>query len=320
MRNRPVCLRSLLLTIAALAIMVSCRNPPSPPPQGTPTISSSVALTAPPETALRLPVRANSVRFAVIGDAGRGDQAQYEVSARMQSYRKIFPFDFVVMAGDNVYDGGSDEDYRQKFELPYKPLLDAGVKFFAAIGNHDDPNQPFYKPFNMGGERYYSFVPPSLLSRVLGARVRFFMLDTERLDATQLAWADKEMAASDADWDIAVFHRPLYTSGRYEWSAWNLRRSLAPLLIRHGVQVAISGHEHFYERIRPQDGITYFISGGAGSLRPGEAKPSGIAAARFDRDYHFMLFEIDDDDLFYQAIARSGETVDSGTVTRRPAH
>ena len=50
------------------------------------------------------------------------------------------------------------KDFFKKFELPYKPLLDAGVPFYAALGNHDEPAiQINYKPFNMDGKRYYSF-------------------------------------------------------------------------------------------------------------------------------------------------------------------
>ena len=59
------------------------------------------------------------------------------------------------MLGDNLYGKERPGDYADKFERPYKTLLDAGVKFYAALGNHDDPPQRFYKPFNMNGERYY---------------------------------------------------------------------------------------------------------------------------------------------------------------------
>jgi len=222
----------------------------------------------------------------------------------------------VIMLGDNVYDGGTPEFYRQRFELPYKPLLDDGVKFYATIGNHDDPNQPFYPPFNMGGERYYTFKPPSLLTRAIGTGddVRFFMIDTERLDRPQLEWLDREMARSESEWKIPVFHRPMYTSGRYARPALTYRVLLEPLFLRHGVRVAFSGHEHFYERIKPQQGITYFISGGAGSLRVADIRPTGLTDVGFDRDYHFMLVEISGDELFYQAISRTGATIDSGVV------
>jgi hypothetical protein len=302
-------------TIALTAIIACGRE--SSRPQGEPP---AIGAPAPPVRAqaelLRLPKKAGSVRFAAIGDSGRGDPPQYQVSAQMQAYRKEFPFDFVVMLGDNVYDGGTPEDYRQKFELPYKPLLDDGVKFYASIGNHDDPNQPSYAPFHMDGRRYYSFKPPSLVSRVMGADVRFFMIDTESLNRTELEWLDQEMGKSDAEWKIPIFHRPIYTSGRYAWSARALRRALEPLFIRHGVTVAFSGHEHFYERIKPQQGITYFISGGAGSLRAGDIRPTPLTDTGFDSDYHFMLVEIDGKELYFQAIARTGATIDYGVIRR----
>jgi hypothetical protein len=268
-----------------------------------------------PEEALALPRRPDSIKFAAIGDAGRGDRAQYEVSARMQAFREVFPFDFVVMLGDNVYDGGAPEDYRRKFELPYKPLLEDEVEFYAAIGNHDAVNQPSYEPFHMDGRRYYTFEPDrSLLPRLAGVDVRFFMLDTETLDRTQLAWLDREMGRSDAEWKIPVFHRPIYTSGRYATPARIFRRALEPVFLRHAVRVALSGHEHFYERTLPQRGITYFISGGAGSLRADDIRPTPLTAVGFDDDYHFMLFELTADELFYQAISRTGHSIDAGSI------
>jgi predicted phosphodiesterase len=310
-----------LAVAAALAVTASaCRREATPTEQPPPSIVvAPPAPSRPPSELLKLPRKPGSVRFAAIGDAGRGDQPQYEVSAQMQAYRKVFDYDFVLMLGDNVYDGGTPEFYRQRFELPYKPLLDDGVKFYATIGNHDDPNQPFYPPFNMGGERYYTFKPPSLLTRAIGTGddVRFFMIDTERLDRPQLEWIDREMTRSESEWKIPVFHRPMYTSGRYARPAQTYRARLEPLFVKHGVKVAFSGHEHFYERIKPQQGITYFISGGAGSLRAGDIRPTDLTDVGFDRDYHFMLIEISGGELYFQAISRTGVTVDAGTVRRK---
>jgi hypothetical protein len=267
--------------------------------------------------ALALPNRPQSIKFAAIGDAGRGDRPQYEVSAQMQAFRKIFQYDFVVMLGDNVYDGGTPADYRQKFELPYKPLLDADVEFYATIGNHDSVNQPNYAPFHMGGKRYYTFkADASLLARLADTDVQFFMIDTETLDRPQLAWVDREMGRSTARWKIPVFHRPLYTSGRYSTPAVIFRAALEPIFVRHGVRIALSGHEHFYQRTPPQQGITYFISGGAGSLRAGDIRRNSLVAAGFDTDYHFMLFEVTRDQIFYQAISRTGHSVDAGMISR----
>src|SRR5262245_33024757 len=117
---------------------------------------------------LRLPVKEGSVKFAVIGDTGTGDRNQLSVAKALFGARTKFPYEFVLMVGDNIYGADSPADYENKFGIPYKPILDAGVKFYAALGNHDNPNQRLYKAFNMGGERYYTFKPGKLSS------VRFF--------------------------------------------------------------------------------------------------------------------------------------------------
>lgn len=97
----------------------------------------------------KFPLKSNSVRFAVIGDMGTGEAPQYEVAERMISTRQTFPFDFVIMLGDDIYGGSGPKDFEKKFEVPYKPMLDAGVKFYASLGNHDNPSERFYKIFNM---------------------------------------------------------------------------------------------------------------------------------------------------------------------------
>ncbi len=125
---------------------------------------------------VKLPNKDGSVKFAVLGDTGTGGSDQYAVGKQMMNFKAKFPFDFAIMLGDNLYGGESPRDYNKKFELPYKPLLDAKVKFYAALGNHDDPNQRMYKQFNMNGERYYSFKPS------LTSNVRFFALDSNYMD------------------------------------------------------------------------------------------------------------------------------------------
>jgi predicted phosphodiesterase len=301
-----------------LLALAGCGGQPARPSPAPVSSAGPSTASPPPQAAFALPNKPGSLRFAVIGDSGRGDRPQYEVSAQMQAFRKAFDYDLVIMAGDNIYEGSTPEDYRKKFELPYKPLLDAGVKFYAVMGNHDEPKQQLYPLFNTGGQRYYTFKPERKgLTTIAGPSVRFFMLDTENLDLAQLLWLRREMAASSSEWKIPVFHRPMYTSGRYALPAQRFRRLLEPIFLMHGVTVAFSGHEHFYERTHPQKGITYFISGGAGSLRRGDIRPSPLTAAGFDQDYHFMLVEIAGDDLYFQAISRTGAVVDSGVVHRR---
>jgi 3',5'-cyclic AMP phosphodiesterase CpdA len=250
-----------------------------------------------------------------MGDTGRGDPRQYETAAQMAAWRETFDFEFVLMLGDNNYGTGSHEDYDRRFERPYKPLLDKGVAFYAAIGNHDPPDQWHYQPFNMNGHRFYTFEKKyGLLAPVASHRVHFFALDTVTMDREQLDWLDTALRESQADWKIAFYHHPLYTSGRYWRSAARLRARLEPIFVRGGLDVGFSGHEHFYERIVLRNGVQYFTSGGGGALRIGDIRRTDLTASGFDRDTHFMLIEIAGDTLYFQVISRTGQTVDVGRL------
>jgi len=257
---------------------------------------------------LKLPLKSSSLRFAVIGDTGTGDTQQLEIAKQLALSRAKFPFEFAIMLGDNLYGKERPRDYENKFERPYKPLLDAGVKFYAALGNHDEPNQRFYKPFNMNGERYYTFRPQ--------AGVRFFALDSNVMDQKQLDWLEKELAASGSDWKICFFHHPPYSSGAQHGSNTILREQLEPLFVKHGVSVVFTGHEHFYERIKPQKGITYFIAGSSAKLRRGDIQKSELTAKGFDDGYTFVLVEIKNDEMQFQTISHRGQQIDSGVIRR----
>ncbi len=265
---------------------------------------------ATPGAGISLPNKKGSVKFAVIGDSGTGGGAQQQIADRIAAAHRSFPFEFVIMLGDNLYGSERKGDYQDKFERPYKPLLDASVKFYASLGNHDDPEQRLYKPFNMNGERYYSFKPSPM------AGIRFFALDSNYMDQKQLAWLEKELAASGSEWKIAYFHHPLYSSGGRHGSDLVLREQLEPLFVKHGVNVVFTGHEHFYERVKPQKGITYIVSGSAAKLRRGDIEKSNLTAKGFDQGYTFMIVEVDGDDLHFQTISETGQTVDSGVVRR----
>jgi hypothetical protein len=266
------------------------------------------AVGAPAAQDVSLPNQPDSLKFAIIGDSGTGSSSQYKVAERLIAARAKFPYEFVLMMGDNLYSGNGPKDYQKKFEEPYKALLDSGLKFYAALGNHDNTDERNYKPFNMGGQRYYTFKPKN--------GVRVFALDSNYMDQPQLQWLEKELTASGSDWKIAFFHHPLYSSGGTHGSDFQLRAQLEPMFLKHGVDAVFSGHEHFYERIKPQKGIYYFTSGGAAKLRDGDVKKTDLTAKSFDAGYHFMLIEITKDTMYFQAISDQGKVVDSGALTR----
>lgn len=250
-----------------------------------------------------------AVRFAVIGDNGTGEEPQYDVARQMLKAHAIVPFQFVVMMGDNLYGSQKPRDFQDKFEVPYGPLLRMGIPFYAALGNHDQPGNRNYPQFNMAGQRYYTFAK--------GA-ARFFVLDTNLLDPPQLEWIEAALKSATEPWRIVYFHHPIYSDGDRHGPDVALRVALEPLLVRNGVDVVFSGHEHIYERIKPQKGIPYFIVGSSGQLRLGGMTPSEQTAAGFDRDRAFLLASINGDAMTYQAISRTGVAVDSGVIRRRP--
>jgi predicted MPP superfamily phosphohydrolase len=262
------------------------------------------------ELTVALPNKDGSLKFSVLGDFGTGASSQYQLADQMAKLHGRFHYQIVVLVGDNLYGSERPQDFQKKFEIPYKPLLDAGVKFYACLGNHDAREQRYYKLFNMNGKLYYTFDPKP--------NVRFFFLESTYPVPEQIQWVEQELKASSNDWKIVVFHHPLYSSGERHGSDLRLREVLEPLFLKYNVSVVLNGHDHFYERVKPQKGIQYFVVGSGGQLRAGNIdRRSGITAQGFDTDLVFMAAEITGDEMYFNAIARTGQTVDSGVLTRR---
>jgi hypothetical protein len=263
-----------------------------------------------PPLALTLPNKSDSLKFAVLGDFGTGSSEQYDLAAQMKRAHDVFSYELVTLVGDNLYGSERPQDFQKKFETPYKPLLDAGVKFYASLGNHDAREQRYYKQFNMDGKLYYSLKAQQ--------SVRFFALESTYMDPPQVAWLEKELKESTENWKIPYFHHPPYSSGDRHGSDQRLREVLEPLFLKYNVSVVLTGHDHFYERTKPQKGIVYFVCGSGGQLRKGNIdRGSGLTAAGNDTEQAFLLAEINGDDLSFNAISRGGQVIDSGVITRR---
>jgi hypothetical protein len=291
---------SLLFTILLTVITINGQ---------TPSTGTNGNLRATSTVSVSLPNKQGNVRFLVIGDTGTGSDQQHELAKIMLRYRQAFPFEFILMMGDNMYGSEKATDYKRKFEDVYRPLLDQKVKFYAALGNHDESNQRFYEFFNMEGQEYYRFKK---------GNVSFYALNSNYMDKKQVDWLKDKLATDTATWKIAFFHHPPYSSGGKHGSDTKLREIVEPLFLQHGVNVVLAGHEHFYERIKPQKGIYYFISGSGGKLRKGDVKKgSSLTAKAYDKDMSFMLVEIDDQQMHFQVISRTGETVDKGVVVHQ---
>jgi predicted MPP superfamily phosphohydrolase len=255
----------------------------------------------------------DKLRFALIGDWGTGDDDQVRIARQMFSAHQQSPLDFVISVGDNIYPNGSGHYFGKHFEVPFASLLKDRVNFYTVLGNHDvragRQDQCQYPLFNMGGTPYYR------LQRGDGL-TEFFMLDSTDFDQRQVAWLENSLRDSKAKWKIAVFHHPIYSSGKMHGSDLRLRKQLESLLAHYGVNIALSGHDHIYERTKPQQGVQYFVSGAGGQVRKGDVdRSSSFRAQSFDEDNHFMLFEINDSQTQFRAVSGTGIVVDSGVLT-----
>lgn len=204
------------------------------------------------------------LRFVSVADTGTGTRSQYAVARAMAKYHKHNPYDLVVLAGDNIYNNGEIEKIGAVFERPYAALLNAGVKFQAALGNHDVRTlngelQLKYPGFNMQG-RYYTF---------RRNHIQFFALDTNTNADwnSQLAWLKNQLSQSNATWKVVFAHHPVYASGVYGNNR-ALIKTLTPIFQKYDVNLYINGHEHHYERTRSINGTTYLICGGGAGIRP----------------------------------------------------
>lgn len=257
-----------------------------------------------------------SLTFAVMGDTGTGDEAQMAVAAQMVKQHAKTPFDTVIMLGDNIYEKGEEKYIGSHFETPYKDLLAAGVKFYAALGNHDIVKglefQTNYKNFNMGGRRYYRFTQAGMENLI-----EFFCLDSNLVDAAQLTWLENQLKASTAQWKVVYCHHSIYSSARMHRPYVKLREMLEPLYTKYGVTAVFAGHSHCYERVKPQKGVNYFTAGSGGEIKRGTLdRKSPLTAYGNDQVNIFLIVTADDKEMKVSAIAADGTTVDSHTIRK----
>lgn len=243
------------------------------------------------------------LRFLAFGDSGGGGSDQYALLEQMFTV----PFEMMIHTGDIAYDNGSIAQYESNVFGVYADLF-RSVPFFPASGNHDYETlqgAPFRAVFNLPGqERWYSYDY---------GRVHFVALDTEASYKTQAAWLDEDLAATTQPWKIVYLHRPPYSSGEHG-SDTSLRTALAPVLERHGVQLVLAGHDHNYERVTPQKGTHYVVTGGGGiGTRPVSSSSFTVLS---EDVIHFVYGEVGKEEMVLHAIDATGREFDSLVIPR----
>lgn len=213
----------------------------------------------------RLPATGDSVDFVFFGDAGTGDQNQYEVGDRITQFCQENVCEFALMLGDNFYNSGvktgNDSKFQTNFEVPYK---DHNFPYYVVLGNHDHLGdikaQISYTDrsnlWNMPA-RYYSFKR---------GQVSFYGIDSDDFDKNQRDWLATQLKQDNSIWKIVYAHHPIYSYGSHGNTS-KLINDLLPLLKENGVQFFLNGHDHDKQHI-VRSGINFVTAGSGAKLRP----------------------------------------------------
>lgn len=252
------------------------------------------------------------VSFVAIGDNGSGGRQAMAVARQMAETYQRRPYGNVVLLGDISYYGRFEDRFTDVFVRPMGPLLDAGVSFDLAIGNHDEGLRHSDEAFEeIEAEIRLLRTPGRYYSRRLGP-VHLFLLDSSRPglfgpgSSEQLEWLDDTLASSDAPWRVVAMHHPPFSSGRHG-STPGAQERLVPIFERHAVDLVLAGHDHDYERTEPLGGVTYVVSGGGCKLtKVGRSDFTAFAASILE----FLHVEVDGDRLVARCVQPEGQVPD----------
>lgn len=260
-----------------------------------------------------------SFRFAVIGDNGSGGRQAMAVARQMALTYRGSPFGFVSLLGDISYYGNFQKRFDDVFREPMGPLIDAGVGFELAIGNHDAALNHSDTSIEEIEEELRLLGTPGRYYTVSHGPADFFYLDSSVPglfgpgSSDQREWLDDMLASSTSQWKIVALHHPLYSSGRHG-STLGAREQLEPILVRRHVDLVLAGHDHDYERIHPQRGVNYVVSGGGCKLTPvGRSRFTAVSASAL----HFLVIDVDGDRLVARCVRADGAVIDEFTLRAR---
>lgn len=293
------------------------------------------------------PGASDTIRVAFLADWGRDDDS-WKVFDQVMAQKP----DLLIVGGDLSYANGVSANWDDW--LTHIQPLATRVPLMVALGNHEAlcadaqgdlspcsrEQQEFDEHFRMPS----STGPPHTYAFDWGP-ARFVALDTEvyHVDETQAAapgdaqqqadFARAALAAtpSDEPWRIAYYHRSLYSSNTGDGgSDTTARAALLPVLEAGGVQLALSGHVHAYERTfqlhddaivgrgpgydARTPGIVFVDSGGGGrSLYSDWAAAPDWSAVR-QATFEYTLLTISPSTLDVKAIREDGTLLDHFTL------
>jgi len=291
-------------------------------------VAGAVSLTAGDDTLHTAPAGPKPFRFVAFGDCGVDDPNQFAVAARVDSLNP----DLALILGDVIYESGEADNYTPRYFTPYRPMLRRSV-WYPVVGNHDivtENGKPFAGAFHLptnsrdGSEKYYSFDY---------GNAHFVALDgNDKRNADMLDWVDADLAATKKRWKFVYFHQPIYSDPGKHGSDLELRARLEPILVKHHVDLAFSGHNHFFSRSYPirngtavdtaqgssyrdPGGVIYIVSGGGGRHLYEVTRGDPLIRSAYSV-FHTMAVDVVGDSLYARAVLPGGRVFDSFSIVK----
>ena len=254
--------------------------------------------------------------FATYGDDMRVHSAHKRNAELARAYRATI----CVGAGDHAQD--VIERYKEDFFDCTHELVKY-TPWFATMGNHDSPNDGFFKFFSYPEPRYwYSFNYGCAHFVVINSNMDY------RPGSEQWVWLEQDLRKfRDARWKFVVFHHPPYCSNNCEIPK---TRMLSPLFEKYGVDIVYAAHATIYERFYSitgekydkENGVVYFVSGGGGydmSLPPSQFWEHIHPFSAMNKSVnHFLLTHVAPDECRVSAVDNNDRIIDTLTLTKRP--
>jgi hypothetical protein len=250
-----------------------------------------------------------STGILAIGDFGVGGSAERELGTAMRRFEADHPAAVIVTLGDNDYTE-DPASFRQNWRAAFGWRRDAGLGVAGTLGNHDvlvDNGRYEFGPLDMPRSRY---------ARRVG-NVELFILNSNRVTDKQTVWLESKLADSTSPWKIAVFHHPAWTCGAYR-SHPGVVQKWVPLFEEYGVDLALSGHDHNYQRFAARKGVRYIVHGGGNpGLYAIEQCPRSYPTRRFARAKRgFLFIRATADGLTAASVNLRGRVIDRVSIHR----
>lgn len=230
----------------------------------------------------------------------------------------------VFHLGDAVSYGADEKDWDQQyFAQKHEDINDllSSMPIMMVIGNHDidtaEENKEKsgklfrkYFPYNYYNEHfYYSFDYGPIHVTALDQYSPGVKYDK---DSQQYQWLKNDLAGSDKEWKIMIFHKPAYSAKGGHDDSKTTKEDLVPLFEEYDVDLVLQGHNHYYARAENNE-IPYLTLGGGGApLHSPKSDTEHVVKAL--KEYHFARFDIENNNINVFVINIEGQVIDNFAI------